>query len=85
MIPWQHLASCFMHRLQCMPWCHRYNSSPSATTALTLQLLLLLLPQVRFLGFQFAQIKCADKAIAAAKAAIAQSCRQRNSNRCTLK
>jgi hypothetical protein len=45
----------------------------------------LLLPQVRFLGFQFAQIKCADKAVAAAKVAIAQGCRQRNTKLCTLK
>jgi hypothetical protein len=45
----------------------------------------LLGPQVRFLGFQFAQIKCADKAAAAAKVAIAQGCRQRNTTRCTLK
>jgi hypothetical protein len=50
-----------------------------------LLLLVLVGPQVRFLGFQFAQIKCADKAAAAAKVAIAQGCRQRNSTRCTLK
>jgi hypothetical protein len=55
---------------------------------INLHVLLLLLPlplQVRFLGFQFAQIKCADKVAAAAKVAIAQGCRQRNSGRCTLK
>jgi hypothetical protein len=47
--------------------------------------MLSLLLQVRFLGFQFVQIKCLDKATAAAKVAMAQSCRKRNTNRCTLK
>lgn len=40
---------------------------------------------VRFRGFQFAQIKCLDTAVAAAKVAIAQGCRGRNTTRCTLK
>lgn len=47
--------------------------------------MLLLLLQVRFMGFQFASIKALNLIGAVAAVAAQDTCRKRNSKTCTLK